>query len=149
MSKDLPFQPARLATPEQAREFLFGGNATLTLKSIRTGTHFTYKVRVSDDERAYFVSLMTGPDNEDSFQYLGYFRDGYYSHGVKSKVGKDAPGAKAFDWFTRQLDEEAFPETLEVWHEGRCCKCNRKLTHPDSIASGIGPECGKVRLARG
>ena len=32
---------------------------------------------------------------------------------------------------------------LEVWHEGRCGRCNRALTVPESIASGIGPECAK------
>ena len=31
---------------------------------------------------------------------------------------------------------------LEVWHEGRCGKCGRKLIVPESIARGIGPEKG-------
>jgi hypothetical protein len=30
---------------------------------------------------------------------------------------------------------------VEFWHEGKCCRCGRKLTVPASIASGIGPEC--------
>ncbi len=37
------------------------------------------------------------------------------------------------------------PEQLEVWHEGCCGKCGRKLTDAESIARGIGPECyGKM-----
>ena len=32
---------------------------------------------------------------------------------------------------------------FEIMHEGRCCRCNRTLTHPDSIKTGIGPECAK------
>lgn len=28
---------------------------------------------------------------------------------------------------------------------GRCRLCNRKLTHPDSVATGIGPECAGTR----
>lgn len=28
---------------------------------------------------------------------------------------------------------------------GRCRICNRKLTHPDSVATGIGPECAGTR----
>jgi hypothetical protein len=28
---------------------------------------------------------------------------------------------------------------------GRCRCCNRKLTHPDSVATGIGPECAGTR----
>lgn len=27
--------------------------------------------------------------------------------------------------------------------EGRCCRCGRRLTHPVSILTGIGPECGE------
>lgn len=33
------------------------------------------------------------------------------------------------------------PPSLEVWHEGRCGRCGRALTVPESIASGIGPVC--------
>jgi hypothetical protein len=29
----------------------------------------------------------------------------------------------------------------EVYHEGRCGRCNRKLTVPESIETGLGPEC--------
>lgn len=28
-----------------------------------------------------------------------------------------------------------------ILRESRCCRCNRKLTHPESIRLGIGPEC--------
>jgi hypothetical protein len=35
--------------------------------------------------------------------------------------------------------------TLEFWHEGRCGRCGRRLTVPDSIASGYGPECVLVK----
>ena len=27
------------------------------------------------------------------------------------------------------------------WHEGRCGRCGRKLTVPESIEAGYGPEC--------
>jgi hypothetical protein len=30
---------------------------------------------------------------------------------------------------------------LEIWHEGRCGRCGRKLTVPESIHNGYGPEC--------
>jgi hypothetical protein len=37
------------------------------------------------------------------------------------------------------------PETVEIWHEGRCCRCGRRLTVPESIYAGIGPDCaGKM-----
>jgi hypothetical protein len=46
--------------------------------------------------------------------------------------------------------EGAAPATLEDaiaygLRTGRCCCCGHDLTHPDSIATGIGPVCAKRR----
>jgi len=132
----------RLATPELATVFVFGGNATLTLRSTKTGARFTYRVRKSDDGKVHFVSVLTGPENDTDFLYLGtFFQDRSYRHGRKSKVAENAPSAKAFSFFAGQLDRLCFHPSLEVWHEGRCCRCNRKLTVPESVERGIGPEC--------
>ena len=60
-------------------------------------------------------------------------------------VGKDAPSSKAFSWAWGYIKNDVLPVKLEIWHEGRCARCNRKLTVPSSIESGFGPECaGKV-----
>jgi hypothetical protein len=141
----------RFTTAQTAFKYMTAGNATVTLKSKATGTRFTYRIRQKREEDGQigprglisFVSLMTGSDNESDFQYLGHFwsTQMVYWHGKKSKIGKDAPGAKAFDWVWRQLSNNVLPPQLEVWHEGRCGRCGRKLTVPESIASGFGPEC--------
>lgn len=133
--------PARLTTVEAVKTFALAGNATLTLKSLQTGTRFTYRIRLSKDGTIFFVALMNGADNERSFQYLGTIRREVYAHGRKSKIGRDAKSAKAFDWFWKSVARRHLPACVEVWHEGRCGRCNRKLTVPESIASGFGPEC--------
>lgn len=33
---------------------------------------------------------------------------------------------------------------VEIWHEGKCGRCGRQLTVPESIESGFGPECVKM-----
>jgi len=38
-------------------------------------------------------------------------------------------------------DSDYHRKGCTILREGRCIRCNRKLTHPDSILSGIGPEC--------
>ena len=53
----------RIESPADMRAFALAGNATFTLVSERTGQRFTFRVRVSDDGRAHFVSVLTGPDN--------------------------------------------------------------------------------------
>ena len=140
--------PGRLSDPQAIRTFMLAGNATLTLVSRATEARFTYKITVPDDAKEghaplYFVALLNGPDNETSFQYLGIIRNGAFSHGRKSKVMADAPSVRAFTWFMQRLYAGQLPASLEVWHEGRCGRCARKLTVPSSIASGFGPECVK------
>lgn len=139
-------QPYQLDTLDNIRSYMFAGNARMTLVSRATGGRFTYRVRRSDADKPWFVSVLTGRDNEADYQFLGtIFEGGDYRHGRRSRIGRDAPSARAFDWFYRALRADTFPPQLEVWHEGRCGRCGRLLTVPESIASGFGPECaGKV-----
>jgi Family of unknown function (DUF6011) len=147
MAKLPPLPPAPLSSAHLARQFMLAGNATFTLKSKKTGTHFTFKVRAPKDEGKpdngfRFVSLMTGSDNESSFSYFGYFRRGVFLHGgAKAKVGHDAPGVTALRWAWAELSQDRMPGQLEVWHAGCCGRCGRKLTHPTSLSTGFGPEC--------
>jgi hypothetical protein len=91
---------------------------------------------------------VNGSDNEHVFAYLGHvYNDvaGYrYTHGRKSKIGADSASAKAFDWFWRVVVAQRRSVDqwqIDVWHESRCGRCGRKLTVPESIESGFGPEC--------
>lgn len=132
----------RLSTVEKVVEFAQAGNATLTLVSRKSGERFTYKIQESDNGWLFFVSVLTGSDNETDYKYLGCLRNGQYKHGGhKAKVGADAQSAKAFGWFWGQIHANNLPDTVEVWHEGRCGRCGRKLTVPASVERGIGPEC--------
>jgi len=136
---------------EDAHRFITGGKATVTLVSKATEARFTYRVNVSDNPDLFFVSVLTGPDNESSYTYLGTLRREYapgtsfvWKHGAKSKISPDAPSARGFNWAWANLKQGRIPHTLEVYHEGKCCRCGRKLTVPSSILSGIGPECSKA-----
>lgn len=133
---------AQLKTPEQVRTFALAGNATLTLVSKETGNRFTFKIRQKDQTTPHFVKLLCGSDNESDYQFLGSIFDGHiYRHGKRSRIGMDAPSARAFEWFWKQVEQGRLSDKLEVWHEGRCGRCGRKLTVPSSIESGIGPIC--------
>lgn len=134
----------QLTTAEAVRTFALAGKARLTLVSEATGHRFTYRIKRSEDGKVHFVSLLNGPDNETAYTYLGFIRDGRYDHGKKSKIGADAHSNKAFAWVMGNiLERDRVPEKVEVWHEGRCGRCGRALTVPESIESGIGPECRK------
>lgn len=137
---------------QKIQKFIFAGNASITLVSKKTGVRFTYRIKQADDEQYggkkefWFVSLLNGQDNESNYQYFGHiFKSLDFVVGRNSKISATAPSVLAWRWFYKKfqrLDQTMFDD-IEVWHEGRCGKCNRKLTVPSSIESGFGPECIK------
>jgi len=134
-------------TAQDAAEFTTAGNATLTLRSAKTGKRFTYKVRAPKDRNAgqRFVSLLTGADNTSDYTYLGLLTaTGEFRMTRASRMASDSLPVVAFGFFAKKvLIEGSLPEALEVRHEGHCGRCGRALTVPESIDRGIGPECIK------
>ena len=133
---------------DRIKEFVLGGNATITIESGKTNRHFTYKVRRSEnDDGLYFIKNLRGPDNAQDYVYVGCF----YADTKKFVVAKSYRDREVDSWPTsirairylfNNLDK--VPDILHVYHEGRCCRCGRTLTTPESIRKGIGPECEKL-----
>lgn len=124
-----------------ALAFMTAGKATVTLLSKKTATRFTYRLTAAEDDQAHFVALLTGPNNLSNYQYIGRISRNVYWHGRKiprpGDIARDAPSALAFDWAWRALVRGQLPAQLEIWHQGRCGRCARKLTAPASIARGF------------
>ena len=141
-------QSAQIESLADAWKYITGGKAIFTLVSRATQHRYTYKMR-RGDRGIFFVDLLTGPDNESDFVYQGVMRlDGGYQQSRKDGcLPKDAPSIKALKWFlslAATQDERMHPG-IEVWHEGKCSRCGRRLTDPESIATGLGPVCrGKL-----
>lgn len=148
---------APFTTAAEARNFMNAGNSTVTLASKTTGDRITYKIQAPHKpgnegtnaardtaSQMRFVKVLTGSDNENSYSYLGYIRRGVFFHGgAKTRIGRDAKSSYVFEKSWKALQQDVMPGNLEVWHEGRCARCARKLTVPSSIASGFGPECAQ------
>jgi len=135
----------RITDPQKLAAFLLGGNATMTLISVRTGTRFTYKVQAPKENRGrpvHFVKLLSGPHNEFDYTYMGAIFDGMgFSLTKASKMGPTAPAVRAFGYAWDKIRTGQAPEGVEFWHVGRCGVCGRTLTVQSSISAGIGPEC--------
>ena len=141
-----------LKTPETIKTFLLAGKAVLTVENTATNVRFTYKVRKAKTNpkfpgETWFVSVLTGSNNEADYSSLGMLKNG----GFRSYNGTGvAPAAKsyvAFRWlWSRVAEGKTLPETVVVRHEGHCCRCGRLLTVPESLdrGAGIGPECAKA-----
>jgi hypothetical protein len=130
------------------------GNARVTVVSKRTETRYTFRIAapskdgsVQYDEPLRFVSLLTGADNDADFTYLGLIPD-RGDPAFRTTKGSRMPVSSAPMKAARFLcdrviahPEAPIPADLEIWHEGRCGKCGRTLTVPESIEHGFGPEC--------
>jgi hypothetical protein len=165
---------ARIDNESVALRFILAGKANFTLVSTKTSKRFTYKVNLVHcnkckrdwsgrkeqscegcpchaelGERRWFVSVLTGPNNETDYAYAGVLRVG--SDGVefnptyRSQISNDAQSIMSLVWTLAHLRRNATGGQVEIWHVGFCGRCGRRLTVPSSIASGFGPECiGKV-----
>jgi len=134
------------------RRYLEAGNATFTVVSRKTGTRFTFRARRPEPKpnarRPIWIHVLTGADNESAYSFLGTLWETpqwglTFTPSPKSTVGRDAPSRKALEWLVKCLavNPAKLFASADVWHEGRCGRCGRKLTVPGSIASGFGPEC--------
>ena len=136
----------QLVEPLAVGRFLLAGNAVFTLRSRKTGARYTYRVSHKKGGDVSFVSLLVGSDNTRDYAYMGMLPDDKPTalRGVgkgKSCSSADAHSARAFQYLLDSIVKGSIPDALEVWHEGRCGRCGRKLTVPESIETGLGPEC--------
>ena len=130
-------------TQTDALKYILAGNSTFTVKNTESRNRFTFKVRKpkKKDATVHFVSVMSGTD---SYQYLGtIFNSKDYYHGKKSKIAASAQSEKVFQYIFSKLITQRLSSLIAIFHSGTCGRCGRKLTVPESIISGIGPECAK------
>jgi Family of unknown function (DUF6011) len=140
----------RFQTIADAKAFALAGNAIITLQSLRSGTHFTYKVvspsaekqeqKGYTPEQVWFVKLLTsGSADSGEWSYIGMIKpnQGFFLTRA-SKMRPESACVKAFRFF---FESTELHSGLVVHHEGHCGRCGRTLTVPESIERGIGPEC--------
>lgn len=148
-----------ITNAEDARKFITAGRATFSLVSQKTGVRFTFKCTKkkeppTDGKFPVWVSVLTGTDNDDPncYSFMGTLwvnGDMQFKLSPKSRISKDALSVRAIEYLVACLNKNTLG-LMEFWHEGRCCKCGRKLTVPSSIHGslyngGFGPECVKYR----
>lgn len=139
-------------TAPVGKDFILGGRAIFTLVG-KVG-RFTLKVRRADataedpNPKTFFVSVMTGTNNE-SYDYMGVLEkfSGQIIRTKGSKVPANHPAFVAASWALPQIWKHGKMPGGQVVHAGRCGRCAKLLTDPDSVRTGFGPECrGKLGI---
>ena len=139
-------------------KFVLAGNATFTVANGK-GEHYTFKVKkvVADNKQVFFfVGLLSGPDNDSSYTYLGMLKFGldHFCPTVKmtkaSKMKEDSKPVKVLAWAINKIwAEEELPAGYSINAAGKCGRCGHTLTHPDGVADdgyrlGFGPDCWEI-----
>lgn len=129
------------------RQFVLAGKAIFTVSNDK-GNRYTFRVKHSEgNDRfppAWFLSLLTGRDNENDYTYLGMIdaEMGTIRLTAKSGFAKDTLPVKVAEFALRIIwGRQALPDGYAIHHEGHCGRCGRLLTVPKSVESGFGPEC--------
>ena len=138
-------------SPNQFRNFIFAGRAVFTLENKTTDNYITFKVKqmrkVNEPvPHMYVVECKALGDNNYGYTLLGFLNlqtRTFSSRVEQMGLSKDYIGFKTWVWLLRNLETLERFEALAIYHEGKCCKCGMPLTVPESITSGIGPECLK------
>lgn len=140
----------RMVDTQAILDFVTAGDARFTLVSTATGARYTYRVQASDSGEVWFVGLLTGPDNTHDYRYLGILsaRNGRlrFRWTGKSVAGQGAASVRAIEWYVRRLAGGEDVSAVEFYHLGRCGRCGRDLTDPESIRVGLGPVCREAML---
>lgn len=123
-------------------ESILTHNGKVTVVNPASGDHRTFRVKTQPVDSGFapgkrVLSLLVGPDNQNDYKGFG-FVDGESVILWRSKRTGDFPK------FANILQNpQKFEGRLEYKFETRCRVCNRPLTNPASIESGIGPTCAE------
>jgi hypothetical protein len=144
-----------------SKQFVLAGDALFTIEmpagsnpDDRGRTHYTWLVQhVEANERfgeSYFAKLLTGPENTRDYTYVGRL-DPFTGQVKTTQKSQQWEGTYPLRLLNRILarvwagDHGAYEQHgFKTRHEGKCGRCGRTLTVPESIESGFGPECIKL-----
>lgn len=129
-------------------------DGAVTLTSPRTGEHRTFRIRTVRDgdlAGARIVELLNGPDNGSDFQAFAFVSDGRHGRNClagtvcvwKRFRGDESGEPSIYERYADLLNRPAHWSAKGVQYliSLKCRRCGRDLTHPDSIADGLGPIC--------
>lgn len=147
--------PGTITDPKKALAYMLQANTNIiTFQSAKTGERRTFRVKPMDkaavaekgiQDQRFFVSFLSGPENTRDYTYLGQILNGKFTLTQKSRatgINDQTPSFIIFKAaFETLMTATVMPKMLQVTHSGRCGKCHKALTVPQSVNDGFGPEC--------
>jgi hypothetical protein len=116
-------------------------NGIVTVENTNKGTHRTFRIKTQPVDAKFapgerILSILTGSDNTSDYTQVAFVKED----------GRIILWRRYESQYARTVRVLQNPEHYKaigcVYHyEGHCRRCNRLLTTPESVRSGIGPVC--------
>jgi len=118
-------------------------NGIITINNPETGKHRTFQIRTQKTDASFapgarILSLLSGPNNGSDYTSIGIVKD----DGNVTMWKKHRESSLMNKYVDMVMNPVKYASKVEYLWEGKCRCCNRKLTSPESIKSGVGPICG-------
>ncbi len=123
-------------------QFLRAGRASFLIANPQ-GERLTVYVKARKDGQIFYVSIRHA---NEPWQFSGMYDTVSNEVRRTPKAKVDDRTLKIVNWAIKLIvDQRPVPTGYRLEHTGRCGRCNRLLTDPESIRTGLGPECGGRR----
>lgn len=137
-----------------ALNFMLAGNSEFILYSTKTQDKFRYTLKKKkankesnneNEEYIYFLNMY----NNGSMEYQGIIAFNSSLNQFKFYKGSKGLGnssdvrIRSLEFVLNKLFTGQTVGNLIVYHVGKCGRCGKKLTDPESILTGLGPSCSK------
>ena len=131
--------------------YMLAGKSEFTMISLRTGGRLKYKLtkkqtKNNKDDTSEFIYYVNTFDGGE-YKYAGVlFYDRVedvfrFGKGAKGKIPSTHINIQSLLFVINKLNEGNDAINIELYHVGKCGRCGRKLTTPESLLLGLGPEC--------
>ena len=116
-------------------------NGTYTVLNNETGTHKTFKIHTQSEDSKFAPGqrVLYVLDYNNEFVGLGFVNQNHVNVWKKHKGTQ----FEKLGVFVQRLGEGVYDGRVDVMIAKKCMRCNRELTTPESIESGIGPICAE------
>lgn len=121
-------------------------NGLYTIRNKTTGEWRTFRIKTQPEDAKFapgkrILGLLTGPDNTSAYKGFAFVDDAGVHVWRRYKDDKTFKALGGMLWALQIDPKNKLHDTYKVDVSKRCLICNRTLTTPESLDSGIGPVC--------
>ena len=127
-------------TANDIKTYVLGGKSNFTVESTKVDKRFTFLVtKDKNNNSRYMCGVMCGSDNTKDYRFLGWFYKDEME--LRTSTALTDIRYKFLKEFLQLVHSNNIPPACKFYPSGKCARCGRKLTTPESIERGFGPGC--------